>query len=75
MNDCMLSQPDSIKAVPKGRKLGSLSPIRVTANQPLLVDVLSKKDQRILNLLIGAWLLTVACFTAWWFRPGHVENP
>jgi len=59
----------------KASRNGSLQPALVTANQPLLVDVLSRRDQRILNLLIGAWLLTVACFTAWWFRPGHVENP
>jgi len=46
---------------------GSLWPAEVTANQPLLVEVLSKKDQRILNLHIGAWLLSGACFTAWCF--------
>ena len=63
----MLSQPDSIKAAPNGRKLGSLWPTFSTADQSLLVDVLSKKDQKVLNLLIGAWLFSVACFTAWWF--------
>jgi S1-C subfamily serine protease len=28
----------------------------MTANQPLLVDVLYKKERRVLNVLIGAWL-------------------
>ena len=52
-------KPKSINA----SRNGSLWPAQVTANQPLFVEVLSKKDQRV----PGAWLLSVACFTAWWF--------
>jgi hypothetical protein len=40
-----------------------------------LVDVLSRKQKRQVDILIVLWGVSVGFFTQWWFQPSHIANP
>ncbi len=42
---------------------------------PYLVDVLSRKQKRQVDILIVLWGVSVGFFTQWWFQPSHIANP
>jgi len=42
---------------------------------PYLVDVLNRKQQTQVHILIGLWSASVAIFALWWFQPSHIANP
>lgn len=40
-----------------------------------LIDVLNKRQKKILYFLLFIWLVVNSIFWAWWFRPEHVAGP
>jgi cellulose synthase/poly-beta-1,6-N-acetylglucosamine synthase-like glycosyltransferase len=45
------------------------------AHQPLLLDVMTRRQRTTYMLLVSAWLLALFAFWDWWFEPAHISSP